>query len=177
VYVAHDHAAFSPDRIRRVRRKYGKLNQSAYNDLSEMLLEQKDDVTSTLFDMTESWRNEQKQKLKQEEEAVHQQYQQREISVSRSSLPSSMGPFAPIQGTALQYNNRHEEMPVRGSPSASPNPAVLRSPVRLPGLPPMGTFGVTSPDRIGGVLGKRSPEKNGQGSPMMGSPSRGYPRA
>jgi hypothetical protein len=137
-----------------------------------MLLKHKGDVTEKLFEMTADWREERKKLKQEEDQQVQSQYLQREASSSRA-----LGSFGPMQGTALQYNSRQEEMPVRSSPSASPNPAVLRSPVRLPGAPPpMGMFGVTSPDRLGAAAGT-SPEKVGRGSPLIGSPSRVYPRA
>jgi len=154
VYVAHDHSAWSPDRVRRLRKKYGNVTQSAHNDLNEILLEQKDAVTKKLLEKTQSWRDERTQQAKTK---TKQEEEQQRGEGARYFSPASQS------ATATLHNEMH--MPVRNSPSASPNP--LKSPVRLP---PLGFFGVTSPDRL---PGRRSPDKVvGSRSPMMGSPSR-----
>ncbi|KAF2423171.1 putative histone deacetylase [Tothia fuscella] len=151
IYVAHNHAAWAPDRQRRIRKKYGNIHQSDMNDLSEMLIAHKEEITDKLLEFTKGWRDSRRRETTQQ----HQPQ-----SAQRNS-------YTPAQNasSALQY--RQDDIPVRGSPSVSPN---LKSPVCMGGggLPAMGMFSVSSPQ------GKRSPDKFlGHRSPMNGSPSRG----
>ena len=66
VYVAADHACWAPERARRLRKKYGNLHRSDYNDINEMLMENKDTVCEALREKTRAWREDPK-RVKREE--------------------------------------------------------------------------------------------------------------
>jgi histone deacetylase 6 len=148
--VAHDHSAWNPDRIRRIRKKYGNIHQSDFNDLSEMLVAHKEEVTSKLLEFTKGWRD---------------QVKKEETKLARSVV------YTNAQNASSALQHRQEDIPVRGSPSESSS---LKSPVRMP---PVGLFSVSSPqgkrspDKYMGNMG------GGSGSPMMGSPSRRMPHS
>ena len=137
-YVAHDHLAWSPERSRRVRRKYGNLKRSDFNDLSEMLIAAKDDVEQRMYDETRTWREEEKRKAAapppatQRLPAVRAGHSFGEELKAPPSLPHS--PFLGY-GSAPQFQ---PDIPVRSSPNASPRRDGLKSPVNK--LPPMGEF-------------------------------------
>lgn len=144
-FVAQDHQAWSPERSRRVRRKYGNLRRSGFNDLSEMLVEAKNEVTQRMLEETKTWREEEKRRV-----AAPPTTQR--IPAMRTGLgfgdelkmpPSqSNSPFLGYGG-APQFGHP-ADMPVRSSPAASPRRDVLKSPVNK--LPPMGRsciFGVS----------------------------------
>lgn len=163
VYVAKDHNCFNPERARRLRKKYGNLQQSEYNDLSEILLERKEEVFKEMLDRTKGWSEAQ---LKAKKNLNTESSEPPSSMNGYAQSPYAQSPYAQGASAALQYN---QELTVRSSPS-SPIPlgpgAPLRSPVRMP---PVGFFGVTSPQG----QGKRSPDKAvGGRSPYLGSPSR-----
>ena len=185
VYVAQDHSCWNPERTRRLRKKYGNLRRSEFNDLNEMLKENWVEVQDKLLEMTKGWRKD------------HGRLNQPPPPATNSRLPApgpgfskydpgfpgprylsdSLG-YAPTHREILgalqaappplpHQTQAQAEMPVRGSPSGSPNRVALRSPAKLP---PMGMF-FTSPERAGGA--KKSPDKFGaSASPMLGSPGR-----
>ena len=139
-YVAKDHQAWSPERARRIRRKYGKLIQSGSNDLNEMLMEAKEAVQKRMSEETRKWREEEARKA-----AAPPPTAQR-LPAMRTGAGASFGeefktqPFQSSPslgyGGAPQFGHQ-PDMPVRGSPSASPRRDVMKSPVGK--LPPMGT--------------------------------------
>jgi histone deacetylase 6 len=138
-FVAQDHQAWNPERSRRVRRKYGNLRRSAYNDLNEILLHAKRDVQEKMFDLTRSWRDEEKRKA-----AAPPPPAANRLPAMRTghpfgdelSAPPSQG-RSPYLGYGGAPQFAHQpEMAVRGSPSASPRRDGLKSPIQK--LPPMG---------------------------------------
>jgi histone deacetylase 6 len=56
VFVAENHAVWSPDRVRKVRKKYGRLVKSSSMNINDMLLEHREQVFAKLLDDTEEWR-------------------------------------------------------------------------------------------------------------------------
>jgi hypothetical protein len=167
VYVANDHLAFSQDKMRRVRKKHGKLIQSEFNDINEMLIQHKPQVMDKCLEMTATWRKDQQKEQAKKEAAEKKRAAQDNIHNHGANIAQyHQG------GTALSYNNGlglqgYGPAPIdltrRGSPTASPNILAggLRSPIKNMNLPPKGTFSTT-------------PERPSTGSPMNfgGSPSR-----
>jgi hypothetical protein len=143
VFVAENHGVWSPDRTRKVRRKYGRIIKSESITINDMLLEHREQVFQKIKEETEDW---------------------------RSSNQEGPNPATPVTPTAAEINNGTtdsafpievkpdiggvpgEPLKTPGTPSqiksermsASPNP-VRSSPGRIP---PMGMFTVTSPERL-----------------------------
>ena len=154
-FVAHDHQAWNPERNRRVRRKYGNLQRSGCNDLNEMLVEAKEAVQGRMLDETRAWRDEEKRKAAAPPPSSTQRLPAmragnsfgEELKAPPSQTQATSSPYlaaasAGGYGSAPQFGhqaaapNSAADMPVRGSPSASPRRDVLKSPVGK--MPPMG---------------------------------------
>jgi histone deacetylase 6 len=144
-FVAHDHQAWSPERTRRVRRKYGNLRRSGFNDLNEMLMEAKAEVTEKMYDITRHWQEAEQKKTAappplpsaQRLPAMRTGHQ---FGEELKAPPSQPSPYLSYGGTP-PYGHQ-PDIPVRGSPSASPRRDVLKSPVGK--LPPVGKFSHSS---------------------------------
>jgi hypothetical protein len=172
VYVANDHLAFSQDKQRRVRKKHGKLIQSNFNDINDMLLDHKAQVMEKCLEMTAPWRKEQQKEQAKKDAAEKKRLAQMDkggddyIRNSNSAQLQQGGIALSYNGLGLQSGyTTPNEMARRGSPSASPNvgPGGLKSPIK--NMPPMGRFTATTPERTAGTR-----------SPMFGgSPSRKPP--
>lgn len=136
-YVARDHQAWSPERTRRVRRKYGNLHRSGYNDLNEMLLEAKVASQEKMLELTRNWREEEKRKAAGPVPTTNRLPAMRSGGSFGDELrgPPSQGP-SPYLGYGAPQFGHQPEMPVRASPNSSPRRDVLKSPTQK--LPPMG---------------------------------------
>ncbi|KAF2491543.1 hypothetical protein BU16DRAFT_121413 [Lophium mytilinum] len=64
VYINHKHHVWQYQRMRKLRKKYGKTIQSQFETIGQMLEEARDNVIRILLEETEDWRAEQKQLLK-----------------------------------------------------------------------------------------------------------------
>jgi hypothetical protein len=115
-FVARDHQAWSPERSRRVRRKYGNLKRSGYNDLNEILLEAKDEVQERMFDITRTWREEEKRKVAAPPPVAATRLPAMRTGHSFSDElrgPPSQGP-SPYLGLGGPHFGHQPDMPVRG---------------------------------------------------------------
>ncbi|KIV98406.1 hypothetical protein, variant 8 [Verruconis gallopava] len=150
-FVAHDHQAWSPERTRRVRRKYGNLIRSGSNDLNEILLEAKENVQERMMELTRKWREYESRKMSvpppptSNATSASTASSQRISNIRtghslgdelRGALPSAKisAPYLELGG-APQFGHQ-PEMLVRSSPGASPRREAMKSPVNK--LPPMG---------------------------------------
>lgn len=162
VYVANEHLVFSQDKMRRVRKKHGKLIQSEYNDINDMLQEHKPQVMEKCLEMTATWRKDQ-QKEQTKKDAAEKKRVAQEASNNSAQFHQAGAALSYNNGLGLQGHGAPNEMVRRGSPSASPivGAGGLRSPIKS--MPPRGFFSTT-------------PERPSTRSPMQfGSPARKPP--
>jgi hypothetical protein len=148
VYVANDHLAFSQDKMRRVRKKHGKLIQSEFNDINEMLQEQKDEVMEKCLELTATWRKDQQKEQTKKDAAEKKRLAQENDSNSTPLQQGGVGPSYNGLGVHGGYGVP-SELARRGSPTASPNIGAggLKSPIK--NMPPRGLFTATTPERTG----------------------------
>jgi histone deacetylase 6 len=139
VYVAENHQVWSPDRARKIRRKYGCLVKSSQTNINDMLLEHKAAVFQKLRDETADWRSENPKRPNGDH-----------------SLPDvemdGVDPVTPRPASSPETAGRDRRFstPIKdGAEGAdaggSPTAAKLESPGRLP---PLGVFSVTTPERM-----------------------------
>lgn len=151
-FVAHDHQAWNPERTKRVRRKYGSLRRSEYNELNEILLGSKNDVTQRIMHETQEWREEEKVKA----EAASASAATPAINTRLPSIRSSQGlqfgdelrPGAGLGAASSHFGpSSYAHQPYGTSPQFGAPPDGRNSPgasprVKSPGnpnrLPPMG---------------------------------------
>lgn len=62
VFVSNAHAAFAPERIKKIKRRYGNVVRSPETDLQEMLAMHKREVTERMLTLTQDWRDTQAQR-------------------------------------------------------------------------------------------------------------------
>src|ERR1700761_9378189 len=55
VFVADNHSVWMPERSRKIRKKYGMLVQSPFENLNEMLVEHQDRVFDVMDQQTRPW--------------------------------------------------------------------------------------------------------------------------
>lgn len=130
--MSDDHAAWLPERARKLRRKYGALVRSPHTNLNDMLGEHQGQVFNSMLEQTKRWRE-------AREAAKISQTQKSEASNGGLAVGlHNNQTLAPDSGLATMRND------ARLTTAESPHAGGLRSP---PKLPPMGTFEVTSPLR------------------------------
>lgn len=129
--MASNHAAFDPERTRKPRKKYGRLHQSSKENLNEMLVEHRSEVTEILDEETHEWRLE-----------MEEQEEQKRIKLEMENAAAHT-----MNGVALRPQEREREV-VAGS-----LPTMMRTPGKPP---PLGTFslGVAS-----GTQSPRTPKR------------------
>jgi histone deacetylase 6 len=145
VYVAENHQVWSPDRARKIRRKYGCLVKSSQTNINDMLLEHRSAVFQKLRDETADWRSE---NPKQPNGGYH--------SPTKADVEmDGADPVTPrleISSPETAGREPRPSTPVKDGPenaarraSGSPSAAKFDSPSRLP---PVGVFSVTTPERM-----------------------------
>ncbi|KAF2811663.1 uncharacterized protein BDZ99DRAFT_384656 [Mytilinidion resinicola] len=105
VYINHQHHVWQYQRLRKLRKKYGKTIQSEYETIGQMLEEAKDNVIRILLEETEDWRAEhaeQKQKLKSAPSALKLEERDMRASSAPNALrsPSGMPPIGMFSVTS-----------------------------------------------------------------------------
>lgn len=155
VFVADNHGVWSPDRTRKVRKKYGKLSKSDSITINDMLLEHKGQVFDKMLKETEEWRVD--RGGGRNEPVVAAPVQSPVVSRVENGDENSNGDanqdVAATRTTELNPETTSLNTPISPSQvkiesrlSASPNP-MGPSPNRG-SVPPMGIFTVTTPERI-----------------------------
>lgn len=129
IFVASNHAAWDPERTRKPRKKYGKLHKSSKENLNEMLVKHRSEVTEILDEETHEWRLE-----------MEEQEDQKRIKIKMENAA-----VYGLNGVAL----RPQEREIR----AGSMPTLVRSPGRPP---PMGTFSLGVPR---GAESPRTPKR------------------
>ncbi|KAE9971766.1 hypothetical protein EG328_005384 [Venturia inaequalis] len=179
VYVANDHLCWTQDKMRRIRKKHGKLIQSDFVDINDMLQEQKSQVMDKCLEITAQWRRRQEQEQARNEAAE----KKRVVQEVNNSAQSQNGGFAyqsTNNGLGVQSSSHggthHMDVVGRAMPSVMSGPAAggfsggLKSPMKGSfGGPPLGLFKPTSPapapPRFTGGTPTGSPSKK----PSLGS--------
>lgn len=153
VYVANDHLCWTQDKMRRIRKKHGKLIQSEFADVNDMLQEHRSQVMDKCLEITAQWRRDQEQARN---EATEKQRAVQETNNSAQSHNDGFSYQSTSNGLGVQnsgYGGPHQmEVVGRAMPPAMPGPAAggftggLKSPVKGSfGVPPVGLFKTTSP--------------------------------
>jgi histone deacetylase 6 len=144
VYVAENHQVWSPDRARKIRRKYGCLVKSSQTNINDMLLEHKATVFQKLRDETADWRSENPKRLN----GGHHSPTKAPADVEMDGV-DPVTPRLEISSPETAGRERRLSTPVKDGPenavSGSPSAAKYESPSRLP---PVGVFSVTTPERM-----------------------------
>lgn len=153
IFVADEHYVWNQDqdRPKKIRKRYGKLVQSSYSNIQEMLRHHKAEVLVKLQSAIEDWRED---VAREEEEKLRMESLRRQ----------AMADVVPVVKQAPMVLDGGPLSPVRGQMS----PVPMKSPALK--QPPMGMFTVTSsPGR------PRSSGSPGR-PPSRSSPSRRSPR-
>jgi len=145
VFVAENHQVWSPDRARKIRRKYGCLVKSSQTNINDMLLEHKDAVFQKLQDETGEWRSENTKRLnggyhsstKADMDIDGGDPVTPRLEISSPETAGRERPSTPVKEGSETAN--------AGGVASSPNATKYESPSRLP---PLGVFSVTTPERM-----------------------------
>ncbi|QDS76944.1 hypothetical protein FKW77_005019 [Venturia effusa] len=155
VYVANDHLCWTQDKMRRIRKKHGKLIQSDFIDINDMLKEHKTQVMDKCLEITADWRRTREQE-RVSKEAAEKQRAVQEVNNSGQSQNGSFSYHSNNNGLSVQNSGygvpHHLDMVGRPMPSTMPGPTSagysggLKSPLKGGfGGPPVGLFKPTSP--------------------------------
>ncbi|KAF2180195.1 putative histone deacetylase [Zopfia rhizophila CBS 207.26] len=120
IFVANSHHVWDPNRVRKIRKKYGKLKQSKYDALADMLVAHRDEVTAILLERKDKYEG------TDTESRVAEVIQQ---GLRSPPLPS---------GTST---------PVTRTNNTDNRPAAPHAAVRSPKMPPVGFFTVSNSPR------------------------------
>jgi hypothetical protein len=157
VFVANNHSVWSPERARKIRRKYGCLVKSSQTNINDMLLEHKEAVFKKLLEEVVDWRSE---KIKPANGDVHSPTKAPAEQEPRAAMTDGIettNPRLEISSPEAVGREKRLSTPVKDHSisikeettssrglSGSPNPTKYESPGRMP---PLGVFSVTTPDR------------------------------
>jgi histone deacetylase 6 len=146
VFVAENHQVWSPDRARKIRRKYGCLVKSSQTNINDMLLEHKDAVFQKLQDETAEWRSENSKRLNggyHSPTKVDMDIDRVDPVTPRLEIasPETAGREPRLSSPVKEGSETANARGVSGSPNATK----YESPSRLP---PLGVFSVTTPERM-----------------------------
>lgn len=120
IFVGSYHYFWAPERPKKLRKRYGKLQQSPHNDLIDMLRHHQTEVTDALQRVMTEWREEM---AREEEEKLRRESMNQFVNIKPAPMMLDGGPMSPVRGTQMS------PIPMKSPPSK---------------VPPMGTFTVTS---------------------------------
>ena len=135
VFVALDHNFWFSDLAKKLRKRFGKVNKSSQETITDMLIEHKEAVLNLLLENSSDWR---RQRIRDQEIVMDTSL------VDLATTPRRMPPignFAPSATVRAGAGNNLPDVPPIGN-LASPRGQRARSP-RVgspPKLPPLGNF-------------------------------------